>query len=214
MKNLYDYLNDCIIEGFYSNVNRLDFDWDKPGVKIDYFYGKFKGTYDIRRSGADWWVDAFADVICDMNLPVNVGVMTVIQKNGEASMPSSAIDMIKDTPLLKIDDDRKLIFLQGPCKITPGLFVKIFKNDPRLCTMFPIPLEYFYLSMPVIACGFALGWMKQFGVVDKSKNLKDIITDSDSDIIAIMWNIINMILWRWRHYDLTKIAVKAYDKMK
>ena len=49
MKNLYDYLNDCIIEGFYSNVNRLDFEWDKPGVKIDYSYGKFKGTYDIHR---------------------------------------------------------------------------------------------------------------------------------------------------------------------
>lgn len=212
MKNLYDYISDCITEGFYNNVNRLDFDWDKSGVKIDYSYGKFKGTYDICRSGADWWVDAFADAICDMNLPVNVGVMAIVRKGDEISMPSSAIDMIKDTPLLKMDNDGKLIFLQGPCKITPGLFVKIFKNDPRLCTMFPIPEGKFYLSVSVIACGFALGWLKQFGIVDKSKNLKDIITNSD--IIAIMWNIMNMILWHWRHFDLAKIAVKAYEKMK
>lgn len=218
MKNLRDYLTESV----YDNISKIQFDWTASGKTIKY-HGIYRvgADYRICASGFDWWIDRFADTLCSLNLPANVAMKSILSRKGldiDFSKPARAssgldidpviINMLKDTPMLEIDGE--YVFLAGPCNITPGLIKKIYKKDPELMEIVSPGMPGGYSDRlcisATIAAGVSLGWLKQYGVIDKSKGIKDII--DDNDLSTLIWDLMLMILEHWRYSDVVKMFIK------
>ena len=197
MKHLCDYIN----ERFYDNMSASpEFNFDK---RADAYIQTRNGKMYTCASGIEWWIDAFADTICRMNIPADRSGTTE-----SFHITSYSMDMFKKvtrTPLVWVSDwdeamravskgnaDARIdSWIRCPYKITPGIIRKAYKENPLLMCIFNpegYPDKYVKSRvMSTVCLGLALGWMKQFGIVDKDTLLKDLTDDEKDFLIALTY---------------------------